>query len=76
MKRALLIADSYATSDMLDFKWVANSHDEMQAQVAVLQADTLGKLCLKAIQDAGKYYKMRCPLDAEYKVGKTWAETH
>jgi len=29
--------------------------------------------CLKA---AGVAFDLRCPLDGEYKVGTTWAETH
>jgi hypothetical protein len=29
--------------------------------------------CLKA---AGMEFNLRCPLDGEYKVGTTWAETH
>ena len=29
--------------------------------------------CLKA---SGVHFKLRCPLDGEYQIGTTWAETH
>lgn len=36
----------------------------------------IGELTVKAIRQAGEYFKLRCPLDAEYKIGNNWAETH
>ena len=35
-----------------------------------------GELAVKSIQRAGTYLNLRCPLDAEYKLGRSWAETH
>lgn len=35
-----------------------------------------GELAVKSIQKAGTYLNLRCPLDAEYKLGRSWAETH
>lgn len=29
-----------------------------------------------SIVDAGEFFKFRCPLDGEYKIGSNWAETH
>ena len=40
------------------------------------QADYVGRTGVQAIKDAGEYYKMRCPLDGEYKIGGSWYETH
>jgi DNA polymerase-1 len=41
-----------------------------------LRENGLGKMGVQAIRDAGDYYNMRCPLDGEYKIGDSWAETH
>ena len=30
----------------------------------------------KAVKKAGESFELRCPLDAEYKIGNNWAETH
>ncbi len=35
-----------------------------------------GELAVKSIVKAGEYLNLRCPLDAEYKLGRNWAETH
>ena len=59
-----------------EYAFVANVHDEFQAEVVPKYSDTYGSLAVKAIRQAGKTLKMRCPLDGEYKVGKTWADTH
>jgi hypothetical protein len=36
----------------------------------------VGELAKKAAQDASKYYNLRVNLDADYIVGKNWAECH
>ena len=35
-----------------------------------------GELAVKSIRRAGTYLNLRCPLDAEYKLGRSWAQTH
>ena len=76
MKRALIILNNEATKNNLDYKFVANIHDEWQVEVSKDHTKDFGSLAVQAIKDAGDYYNMRCPLDAEYKVGGNWSETH
>ena len=76
MKRALIILNTEASKRNLDYKFVANIHDEWQVEVHKAHAEYFGKLAVKAIQEAGEYYKMKCPLDAKYKIGEDWSETH
>ena len=59
-----------------EYAFVANIHDEFQAEVIPQHADDFGKLAVKAIRVAGKELKLNVQLDGEYKVGTTWAETH
>ena len=59
-----------------DFAMVAHIHDEMQLQVRENIAHEVGRLAVQAVKKSGEYYNLRCPLDAEYKIGKNWAETH
>ena len=35
-----------------------------------------GQIIADAMTWAGQYLKMRCPMAGEYKIGKSWAETH
>ncbi len=58
------------------FAFVANVHDEFQAEVLPEKADLYGKMAVEAIRYAGDSLGFNCPLDGEYKVGRNWAETH
>jgi DNA polymerase I len=78
MKRALIIfSDRLRENGLYDIvRVVANVHDELQVECPEYLADTIGKMGVQAIRDAGEFYNMRCPLDGEYKVGNNWSETH
>ena len=76
MKKALVILDDYAKQWKIDYKFIGNIHDEVQAEVAEEQAEKYGWLAVECLKAAGLEFGLRCPLDGEYKVGTTWAETH
>lgn len=59
-----------------DFAFVANVHDEFQAEVTPLKSDAYGRFAVESIRQAGEDLKIQCPLDGEFKVGSNWAETH
>lgn len=76
MKQALVILNDELRKAKIDYKFVANVHDEWQIEVEESRADEAGKLGAKAIELAGVSLNMRCPLAGEYKVGNSWKETH
>jgi DNA polymerase I len=76
MKQALVIASAKLQSYGYPYKLVAQVHDEFQVEVPEDYADRVGVVFRNSIRDAGRYFDMRCPLDGEYNVGNTWAETH
>jgi len=76
MKQALTLADKWATCNNIDYKFVANIHDEWQVEVKEEYADFFGEMAVKSIVESGKHFNLRCPLDGEYKVGGNWSETH
>ncbi len=76
MKKALVILDDYAPQWKLDYKFIGNIHDEVQSEVATDQAEKFGWLAVECLKAAGVHFNLRCPLDGEYQVGTTWAETH
>ena len=55
---------------------VAHVHDELQLQCKSAVADEVGTLAVQSIKDAGTHFNLRCELDAEYKIGNNWADTH
>ena len=76
MKVALIMLNTLAKEEKITFNFVANVHDEWQVEVLEEEAARLGELGVRAIQQAGKYLNLRCPLDGEYKIGNGWDETH
>jgi len=76
MKKALVFLDEAAKEHGLDYKFVGNIHDEMQAEVLEAHTDFFGELAVQAIEKAGEHFNLRCPTTGEYKVGDNWSETH
>jgi len=65
-----------ASRRKLDYKLVASIHDEYQFEVRKEHAEELGKVTGLAMKLTEQSLKVRCPLDSEYKLGETWADTH
>jgi DNA polymerase I-like protein with 3'-5' exonuclease and polymerase domains len=59
-----------------DYEMLLNVHDEWQDGAPEEIAEEFGKLSVQAIVKAGEHLKLRIPLDGEYKIGSTWADTH
>jgi DNA polymerase I-like protein with 3'-5' exonuclease and polymerase domains len=76
MKKALVDLDSMLRLNTIDYKFVANIHDEWQIEVKESQAEFTGSLAVDSIIKAGESFNLRCPLDGEYKIGGNWSETH
>ena len=76
MKKALVILDDYATQWKLDYNFIGNIHDEVQSEVVADQAEKYGWLAVECLKAAGVHFNLRCPLDGEFQIGTTWAETH
>ena len=76
MKKALVDLDSVLKLNAIDYRFVANIHDEWQIEVKESQADFVGEMAVKSIIEAGEHFNLRCPMDGEYKVGGNWSDTH
>jgi DNA polymerase I-like protein with 3'-5' exonuclease and polymerase domains len=59
-----------------EYSFVANVHDEFQAEVKPDKASVFCELAVDAIRAAGKELKLNVMLDGEAKIGETWAQTH
>jgi len=76
MKKALIIFDKHLREAKLDYKFVANIHDEWQMEVPKDKAALIGAMGVQSIIEAGESFNMNCPLDGEYNIGANWSETH
>lgn len=76
MKQALVIFDKKIKDHQWDAKFIANIHDEWQKEVKEGLEHLVGQAAVESIREAGIHFKMRCPLDGEYKTGRNWADCH
>lgn len=76
MKKALVLFYDKTKANKWPVKFVANVHDEFQLEVSKEYATIVGEAARNSIVEAGEYYKLRCPLDGEFKIGNNWKETH
>jgi len=76
MKQALVVLEKDIRCNKLRAKFVVNVHDEWQIECHPDDAEAVGKLAVVAIRAAGEHFNLRCPLDGEYKIGKSWRQTH
>lgn len=60
----------------VEYGFVANVHDEFQAEVREDLAEEFAALGRQAITDAGAYLKIQCPHQGESDIGDNWYETH
>ena len=78
MKKAtvLLACALQENTKYTDTKIVLHVHDELQVETSDQTAADVGALFREALKAAGVFYKFRCALDTDAKVGANWAETH
>lgn len=76
MKLTTILLDREIKSLGLRAHKVGDIHDEGQLECPTEEADTLGRLAVDCIRRAGRELGFRVPLDGDYKVGQSWADTH
>jgi hypothetical protein len=86
MKKSLVLLDANLRAQGLtpgtDYEFVANVHDEAQAEVLPSRVELYSKLALDCVPQAGKALGLHCPLQAEvspspdHRPARSWMETH
>jgi len=74
MKKALVVFEDELRGH--DAYFIANVHDEWQVEVRPDCGDVIGKMGVSALVLAGEHFNFRCPLDGNFEIGETWADTH
>lgn len=80
MKRAQVILDERLRASgylpSVNYEFVATVHDEFVIECDPASAEVVGEAAAQAIRDAGPHYSFKCPLEAQYQIGQTWADIH
>lgn len=76
MKKALCILEDSLIPHRGAYAFMANIHDEWQIECDPEFAEAIGMKAIDSIRQAGEFFKLKCPLKGEFKIGNNWAETH
>tara|TARA_R100001594_G_scaffold1329_1_gene5674 strand:+ start:238 stop:447 length:210 start_codon:yes stop_codon:yes gene_type:complete len=68
--------DKAIEKERLRAKLVNTIHDELQFEVHQQDAERVAELAQSSIREAGHLLKLRVQMDAEAKIGFSWADTH
>lgn len=60
----------------IPYKLIAWVHDEIQLETSPEYGELVGKIAVEAAAKAGEILKFRCPVAAEYRVGRNWYDCH
>ena len=74
-KKWIELIDLELKHQNLDATLIAWVHDEVQISTSE-DPDHVGNIARRMATEAGKHFNFSIPIDAEYKVGRTWADTH
>ena len=75
-KKWMVIARANLRKAKVPYKQVAFVHDELQIEVKEEFATQVGDIMVASAAQAGIELNFRCPVGAEYKIGRNWAECH
>lgn len=60
----------------IHYRLIAWVHDEIQIETAEADGEIVGQICVEAARTAGNILNTKCPMDAEYHIGRNWSESH
>jgi len=75
-KKWMVLARTNLRKAKVPYKQVAFVHDELQIEVAERYADQVGTIMVASAEQAGVELGFRCPVGAEFKIGRNWCECH
>lgn len=76
MKLSMIYLNIMVRNRQLDVRKVIDQHDEAQAEVHRKDVEVYRNLSVLSVSKSGSKLKLKCPLKATSKVGKSWDMTH
>ena len=71
-----LVAEGFRPGWKGDFVFLGWIHDEIQIACREGLGERIGQIVQRCAREAGVPYGFRVRLDSEYKIGRSWADTH
>ncbi len=77
MKKAMILLDEKLTREGVEHRKIGDNHDEGQHECRTEgDARRLGELAADSIRESGEHFNLRVPMEGDYKIGASWADTH
>jgi len=81
MKKSMVLLDDWIKEEgwgLNEYMKLIDQHDESQAEILDDEyiKTKYSELAVRSIREAGEHFNLRCPLDAEAKIGRNWSQTH
>lgn len=76
MKLAAIYVDAAVRKEKTDVLKCGDIHDEWQSDVLQRHIDQYTEFCRRGFERAGRYFNYNLPIECDWKIGLTWAETH
>jgi len=76
MKRWDVILWDKLVKHGVDFHRLLTVHDEIQLAVRPESVDLVRRLARESFAEVSEFYKLKCPVSGDGKVGGNWSETH
>jgi len=76
MKLTTIILDEECKKQGLYMKRLLDVHDEGQLECLEKDAETIGKLAVWSIEEAGRRLNLNVKVTGDYKIGTDWSMTH
>lgn len=75
-KKWVELIDNEIASQGIDAEIIAWVHDEVQIKVKEGDQENVGRITGQMAKKAGEHFGFQIPIESEYQVGQTWADTH
>ena len=75
-KRWLLLTDHNIHMSNMPYERYAFVHDEQVLGSEPKYANDIAEICKLSALQAGEYYNLRLPIEADAQIGVNWAEVH
>lgn len=76
VKLATVLMHRRFREEGLAARQVHTAHDEVELEVPAAQATRVAEILAASVVEAGERFKLRIPMKADVKVGRTWADVH
>ena len=75
-KRAIVLMNQKLDKEKVFYKQLVTYHDEAELELDPKDVDEVKQIVYSSVKEAGEFYSLHVPIEADIKTGRSWAEVH